>query len=138
MDNTLLATSDKGMLYEVKQLLYKYKGYEGYKTSYVIRIKIHKERFRDMSDLSQETNINKFLVSFNIKGCSLSVTPMVNADRFEQIQCQKHDLEWEHVKNIPYNSNTKSLMYAQVCGRPDIAFVIEVLKRYLTNLGVRH
>ena len=29
-------------------------------------------------------------------------------------------------------------MYAQVCGRPDIAFVIEVLKRYLTNLGVRH
>jgi len=52
MDNTLLATSDKGMLYEVKQLLYKYKGYEGYKTSYVIRIKIHKERFRDMSDLS--------------------------------------------------------------------------------------
>ena len=29
-------------------------------------------------------------------------------------------------------------MYAQVCTRPDIAFVVNVLGRYLSNLGLPH
>ncbi|KAK7341990.1 hypothetical protein VNO80_24931 [Phaseolus coccineus] len=31
-----------------------------------------------------------------------------------------------------------SLMYAQVCTRPDIAFIVEVLGRYLSNPGLQH
>ena len=29
-------------------------------------------------------------------------------------------------------------MYAQVCTRPDIAFVVGVMGRYLSNLGMQH
>ncbi|RDX99547.1 hypothetical protein CR513_17385, partial [Mucuna pruriens] len=31
-----------------------------------------------------------------------------------------------------------SLMYAQVCTHPDIAFVVEVLGKYLSDLGMQH
>ena len=42
------------------------------------------------------------------------------------------------MKNIPYTSAVGSLMYAQVCTRPDIAFVVGVLGRYQSNPGIDH
>ena len=40
------------------------------------------------------------------------------------------------MKNIPNASAFGSLMYAQVCTRPDIAFSIGVLRRYQSNPGI--
>ena len=42
------------------------------------------------------------------------------------------------MKTIPYASAIGSLMYAQVCARPDIAFIVNVLGRYLSNPGHDH
>ena len=42
------------------------------------------------------------------------------------------------MKTIPYASVVGSLMYAQVCTRSDIAFIVNVLDRYLSNLGHDH
>nr|KYP35884.1 Retrovirus-related Pol polyprotein from transposon TNT 1-94 [Cajanus cajan] len=38
----------------------------------------------------------------------------------------------------PYVLAVGSLMYAQVCTRPDIAFIVGVLGRYLSNPGMQH
>lgn len=46
-----------------------------------------------------------------------------------------NDDEREEMKTIPYSSVVGSLMYAQVCTRPDIAFVVGMLGRYLSNPG---
>ena len=42
------------------------------------------------------------------------------------------------MKAVPYSSVVSSLMYAQVCTRPDIPFVVDVLGRYLSNLDQSH
>ena len=42
------------------------------------------------------------------------------------------------MQKIPYASAVGSLMYTQVCTRPDIAFVVGVLGRYLSNPGIQH
>ena len=42
------------------------------------------------------------------------------------------------MKAIPYSSVVGSLMYAQVCTRPDIAFVIGLFGKYLSDLGQSH
>ena len=42
------------------------------------------------------------------------------------------------MKNIPYASIVGSLMYAQVCTRPDIAFAIGMLGRYQSNPCIGH
>ena len=42
------------------------------------------------------------------------------------------------MKNIPYASVVGSLMYAQVCTRPDIAFVVGMLGRYQSNPSIDH
>jgi hypothetical protein len=40
------------------------------------------------------------------------------------------------MKNISYASTVDSLLYAQVCTRPDIAMAIGMLGRYLSNPGL--
>ncbi|XP_050890576.1 secreted RxLR effector protein 161-like [Lathyrus oleraceus] len=42
------------------------------------------------------------------------------------------------MKNIPYASVVRSLMYAQVCTRPNIAFAVGILGRYQSNLDMDH
>ena len=53
-------------------------------------------------------------------------------------QFPKNDLEREQMKNIPYDSAIRSLMYAQVCTRPDIAFSIWMLGIYHSDPGIDH
>ena len=73
-----------------------------------------------------------------MKNCSPSVSPILKGDIFDLNHCPKNYFEWEHMKNIPYASAVGSLMYAHVCTRPNIAFVVGVLGRYQSNLGLDH
>lgn len=139
VDDILLATNDKGLLHEVKQFLSKnFDMKDMGEASYVIGIKIHFGRFRGILGLSQETYINKILERFRMKDCSPSVAPIVKGDKFNLNQCPKNDFEREQMKNIPYASAVGSLMYAQVCTRPDIAFVVGMLGRYQSDPGLDH
>ena len=112
VDDILLATNDKGMLHEVKQFLSKNFDMKNMgEASYVIGIKIHRDRPRSVLGLSQETYINKVLERFRMKDCSPSVAPIVKGDRLSLSQCPKNDFERESMKNIPYASAVGSLMY---------------------------
>lgn len=42
------------------------------------------------------------------------------------------------MSNIPYASVVGNLMYAQVCPRPDLAFVVGLLGRFQSNPGIEH
>ena len=52
--------------------------------------------------------------------------PIVKGDRFSKGECPQNDIERDQMKAIPYSSVMGSLMYAQVCTHPDIAFVVGV------------
>ena len=73
--------------------------------SYVIDIKIHRDRDQGTLGFSQESYINKFLEKYRMKDCSLRVN-------------EGHSLA----------STVGSLMYAQIYTRPDISFVVEILE----------
>ena len=103
VDDIQLATNDKGMIYEVKQFLSnKFDIKDMGETSYVIGIRIHRERSGGILGLSQETYINKVLERFNMKNCSSSVAPILKGNICNLNQCPKNDFEWEHMKKIPY------------------------------------
>ena len=106
--------------------------------SYVIGIKIHRDRSHSILGLSQETYINKVLERFRMKNYSPSVAPIMKGDKLSLNQCLKNDLEKESMKNIPYFSAVGSLIYAQVCTRPDIAYAVGVLGKYQSNPGMDH
>ncbi|KAL6315730.1 hypothetical protein AAG906_006592 [Vitis piasezkii] len=49
------------------------------------------------------------------------------------MQCPRNNIEREQMKKIPYASAVGSLMYAQTCTRPDIAFFVGMLGRYQSD-----
>ena len=82
VDGILLATNDKGMMHRVKQFLSKNIDMKDMgEASYVIGIKIHRDRSRSILGLSQETYINKVLERFRMKDCSPSVAPIMKGNK---------------------------------------------------------
>ena len=73
-----------------------------------------------------------------MKDCSSGDTLVAKGDKFSLIQCPKNNLEIEEMQKIPYTSAVWSLMYAQVCTRSDIVFIVGILGRYMSNPGVDH
>lgn len=51
----------------------------------------------------------------------------------EESPKRKHEM-----MKIPYASVGRSLMYAMVCTRQDIAFDVSVVRRFLSNPGKEH
>jgi hypothetical protein len=64
--------------------------------------------------------------------------PIVKGVKFGNFQCPRNQYEIEVMKVVPYASDDGSLMYAQVCTRPNLAFVTGMLGRYQKNPSKPH
>ena len=73
-----------------------------------------------------------------MKDCSPSIALIVKGDRFSLNQCPSNDLKKKEMKNISYASVVRSLMYAQVCTRPNISYAIWMSGKYQSNPGLEH
>ena len=139
VDDILLAANDTNLLVETNQLLFSHFDMKDIgEASYVLVIQILRDRPSDIMRLSQQTDMERILKSFNIQSCSSDKAPIVKGDRFSKGQCPQNDIKRDHMKAIPYSLVVGSLMYAQVCTRLDIAFVVGVLGRYLSDPGKSH
>ena len=61
---------------------------------------------------------------------------MAKGDKFSLNQYLKNDFEENEIQKVPYASAVGSLMYAQDCTCPNVAYVTRMLGRYLSNQGV--
>ena len=50
----------------------------------------------------------------------------------------KSDAEKAEMAKVPYSFAAGSLMYAMICTRPDIAYAVGVVSRYMYNPGKKH
>ncbi|KAL0318363.1 UNVERIFIED_CONTAM: Retrovirus-related Pol polyprotein from transposon TNT 1-94 [Sesamum angustifolium] len=139
VDDILLASSDMGLLHETKVFLAKnFEMKDMGEASYVIGIEIHRDRSKRILGLSQKAYIEKVLAKFRMSACSSTAAPIVKGDKFGIHQSPQNSLEENQMKNVPYASVVGSLMYVQVCTRPDIAFAVGMLGRYQSNPGIEH
>ena len=53
-------------------------------------------------------------------------------------QSPKTKIEKVGIMKVPYASTVGRLMYAMVCTRPDIGYIVGVVSRYTSNLGKEH
>ena len=139
VDDILLASSDLGLLHETKRMLSKNFDMKDLgEASFVLGIEIHKNRSRGLLGLSQRAYVDRILERFNMQQCKPGIAPVCKGDKLSLSQCPHSDIEKAQMKNIPYASALGSIMYAQVCTRPDIAFATGLLGRYQSNPGHDH
>jgi hypothetical protein len=139
VDDILFGNSDMNLLLETKKLLsYKFDMKDLGKASYVLGIEIHQDGSNGILGLSQKIYIEKVLKKYNRHKCSALPTPIAKGDKFGTFQCPKNEYEAAQMKTIPYASAVGSIMYAQVCTCPDLAFITGMLGRYQSNPGINH
>ena len=105
------------------------------KASFILGIEIHRDRSHNLLGLSQCAYVDRVLKR---ETCKAGEVPVVKGHKLGNSQCPSNDFERKSMENIPYASAVGSLMYAQVCIRPDIAFIVGVLGRYISNPGQAH
>jgi hypothetical protein len=88
--------------------------------------------------LSQKVYLEKVLKKFSMHACNPTPAPIVKGDKYESFQNSRNKYEIDQMKSVPYASAVGSLMYAQVCTRPDLTFVTGMLDRYQKNPGVSY
>ena len=73
-----------------------------------------------------------------MQSCFFGKEPIEKGDKFFKGQYPHNDIERDQMKAILYSLVMSSLMYAQVCTRPDIDFVVGLLGKYLSDPGQSH
>ena len=107
-------------------------------TSYVLGIQILCDRPSGVRRLSQQTYIERILKRFNMRSYSFGKAPIINGNKFFKGQCPQNDIEKDRKKAVLYSLVVSSLMYAQVCTHTDIAFIVGLLGRYLSDPDQSH
>eukprot|EP00253_Pinus_taeda_P035284 PITA_35284 len=75
---------------------------------------------------------------FNMKDAKPVDTPLAAHFKLSIELCPSDDKEKEEISKIPYASVVDTLMHAMVCARPDIAYSVGVVSRFLANPGKQH
>ena len=83
VDDILLACNDIGLLHEIKRFLSSHFEIKDLgDASFVLGIKIHRDRSRAILGLSQKSYIEKVLVRFGMKDCAQISTPLAKGEKF--------------------------------------------------------
>jgi hypothetical protein len=139
VDDILLASSDVHLLLETKSFLSSHFDMKDLgEASYVLGIEIYQDKEKWVLGLSQKSYIEKVLKKFNMHKCNLTPAPIVKGVKFGKFQSTRNQYEIDEMKAVPYASADESIMYAQVCTHPDLAFVTSMIERYQKNPGKPH
>jgi hypothetical protein len=106
--------------------------------SFVLGIEIHRDRRKWVLGLSQKAYLENVLKKFSMHACNPMPAPLVKGDKYVSFQSIRNQYEIDQMKSVLYASVVGSLMYAQVCTRPDLAFVTGMLDRYQKNPSISH
>ena len=96
-------------------------------------MKIHRDRASRRLWLSQHSYVKRVLEKFNMDNVKPISTPLANHFRLSTNQCPKTNDEVKDMSKVPYASAVGCLMYAMVCTRPDLAHVVSVVSKFLSN-----
>ena len=139
VDDILLLGNDVAMMTSVKVWLSKTFSMKDLgEATYILGIRIYRDRSRRMIGLSQSIYIEKVLKRFNMLDSKRGLLPCRHGIHLSRSMSPKTPQERARMSQIPYASAIGSLMYAMLCTRPDIAFAVSVTSRFQSDPGENH
>jgi hypothetical protein len=106
--------------------------------SYILGIKIYRDRQRCLICLSQTTYLDKVLKRFKMDKAKKGSLPMLSGKILSKAQCPAMVQDRETMSNVPYASAIGSIMYGMLCTRPDVSNALSLTSRYQSDPGVEH
>ena len=106
--------------------------------SYILGIRIYRDRSKRLLGLSQSTYIDKVLKRFSMDLSKRGNLPTTHGIYLSKSMCPKTQDERQRMSQIPYASAIGSIMYAMLCTRPDVSYALSVTSRYQSDPGDGH
>ena len=97
-----------------------------------------RDRQKKMLGLFQATYIDQILARFSMQDSKIGFILFRVGKSLPSNQCPKTHAKIERMREICYASAMESLIYAMLCTRPDICFVVGMVSRYQSDPGEEH
>ena len=104
-------------------------------TSFILGMKIYRDRSKRLLGLSQSTYIDIVLNRFSLKNSMKGYLPIASEVTLSKKDCMATLEEREHMSRVPYASALGSIMYAMTCTRADMVYSLGVVSRYQSDPG---
>ncbi|GJZ72093.1 retrotransposon protein, putative, ty1-copia subclass, partial [Tanacetum coccineum] len=104
----------------------------------ILGMEIVRDRSRKILRVSQSGYVSKILNNFRIDNEKSVQMPLGGHFKLSLKDCPARDCDVERMSKVSYANAVGSLMYLMVCTRPDIAYAVSVVSRYLANPGKNH
>ena len=101
--------------------------------SYILEIKIYRDKSKMMLGLSQKMYIEEVLKKFSIKNSKRRLLPFRHEIHLFKKMYSNISKEIQCMSKIPYTSAIGSLMYVMLYIQPDIAHAVSVTSKYQLN-----
>ena len=75
---------------------------------------------------------------FSMENAKVFSTSLPGHLKLTKEMCPRTQEEEDKMSKVPYDSAIRSLMYAMVCTRLDIAHAVGVVSRYMSHQGIEH
>ncbi|KAL2235828.1 UNVERIFIED_CONTAM: Retrovirus-related Pol polyprotein from transposon TNT 1-94 [Sesamum indicum] len=104
----------------------------------ILGMNIERSRTKSTIFLNQTSYIQSILEKFSMENSKPSSVPLAAHFQLSKDLCPKTESEKDKMKNVPYSNAIGSVMYLMVSTRPDIAYAVSCLSRYMSNPGTSH
>ena len=86
----------------------------------------------------QTSFIDGLLHKFSLEDATPLSTPFAPGSLLTAEMCPQNDEECKRMAGVPYRELVGALLYIMVATRPDIAYALSVLCKYMSNPGQPH
>ena len=107
-------------------------------TKKILGIRIELDRALKKMYLSHKQYIKKVLERFNMSQAKVVSSPLASHFKLSSRHSPSTDKEKEDMRRVIYALAVGSFMYAMICTRPNIAYEVGVVSRFLSNPRRQH
>ncbi|KAH9769617.1 hypothetical protein KPL71_012080 [Citrus sinensis] len=104
----------------------------------ILGMQIKRDRHAKTLFLTQTGYLKRVVNIFGMVNSKPVTTPVAVHFKLSKQHAPQEEADIDHMRKIPYSSAVGSIMYAMVCTRPDVAYGIGLVSRFMGNLGKEH
>lgn len=134
VDDMLVAAKEMKVITDLKQKLSsKFEMKDLGAARKILGIEIVRDREKGTVKLSQEGYLNKVLELYNMEQSKQVLTPL--GAHLKMSAATESDLQKDedYMKSVPYSNAVGSIMYSMIGTRPDLAYLVGIISRFMSN-----
>ncbi|OWZ03591.1 Integrase, catalytic core protein [Phytophthora megakarya] len=105
---------------------------------YILGLQVRRDRNARSLSIDQRTYAGKVLEKFKLSHVNPARTPSDSGSVLTKADCPQTDADRAQMHDKVYRGLIGSLMYLMTGSRPDIAFSMMIVRKYLNNPGLTH